>query len=589
MPGPGASRAWRPSARRRSAGVRAIRSSAPRIVGDGLDVDAYGARPVGEGDGDMVLVREREMDPAGERTFGPGAAVVVVADGDLGREDGPGSRLPQQLTDRILGGDPAQQPCRAGARCALFIAGAFGRAQVAAHDQLLRGRVRPAAPGQAPAARPGFADAAHLRGELHGPHPLVRSEPPVRPALQPRPDAAVGTLQFHIAAHRAGPYRTDPGGGRQQRARAGRGPVEPYAVQGRGEDQPVAGEFQLHPVAEELARGVQEGAGRGQGAQRSADAVGGERADLVDPGERRAVEHPPVPVEGLGADGRGPAGGEGRGVGGRRSRVAGREMDGDGGVVAEAHPYPAVLGRGGGDGQVDGRGDGQPAQGPYVGVAGDEVSGPRLPGRLGGQFQQRGHGDDGEAVGGLGPVVGLEVDAVVADVREGAEGEVAGGAVGGGDGGGEWLGYVEGAGGRGGAVGAEGAGGRGRLGGAEGAGSRGRLGDATGAGARGRLGGGDEAGDGGLPAAAAATVRVAARVSARRASRACRTGSATGGQGCGSAPPPPPPPPPSGEGAGGGFGGGGGPGGREKPGARRRAAEADQRRAEVEPHRHTGS
>uniref|UniRef100_UPI00117FDAEF 4'-phosphopantetheinyl transferase superfamily protein n=1 Tax=Streptomyces angustmyceticus TaxID=285578 RepID=UPI00117FDAEF len=63
------------------------------------------------------------------------------ADGDLGGEDRAGSRLPQQLTDRVLGGDPAQQPGRAGARRAALVAGAFGGAQIAAHHQLLRGRI----------------------------------------------------------------------------------------------------------------------------------------------------------------------------------------------------------------------------------------------------------------------------------------------------------------------------------------------------------------------------------------------------------------------------------------------------------------
>ena len=205
-------------------------------------------------------------------------------------------------------------------------------------------------------------------------------------------------------------------------------------LQRRREDEPVLGESQLHPVTEELSRGIEQRTGRGQGPQHAADAVVGDRVDAVDAGEGRPVEHPPVAVERLGADGRRSLAGQRRAIGGRCGGVAVGQDDRDGRAAADLHAYARTIrpGRGcRGDLGVHGRRDTEPAQGAHVLEAGHRPSRHGLAGGVGGQLQQGGHGDDGEPVGGFGPVVGLEVDAVVADVRHRLQGELPPGPAGG--------------------------------------------------------------------------------------------------------------------------------------------------------------
>ena len=170
-----------------------------------------------------------------------------------------------------------------------------------------------------------------------------------------------------------------------------------------------------------------------------------------DAGEQGAVEHPPVVVELAGRHGRGALAGEGTVGGAGRHGVGVGQEDGAAGVALDGDldPVGTVL-LGGGDG---GRGGGrhhQPAHGPDAVEADDDPSRDEGPGGVGHELEEGGEGDDGEAVGVVGPIVGLEEQAVVADVRQGVEGE---GALDGGAAGSWWAAPA----GRAGGVGARGA------------------------------------------------------------------------------------------------------------------------------------
>ncbi len=354
---------------------------------------------------------------------------VLVRHTDLDAPHVGDAAVPQPVADGVLHRDPPEQPLPRGPGMLRRQDGALVGVEVVARDKLAGGGVRPVLPGEHPAAGGPFGDGVARRPQQHRPHQLVLGEPAVGPALDARPHRAVRGAYLQIGGDGAVPDVTYPHRAGQPLPHGRVRAEEAHAAQSRGQQQPVRGEMLPRPVAEQLARGVEQRAGRARHDKLPVDAPGGDRSDRDQPLIAGAVEQPSGTVD------RRPVQrcvvtrlGQGLCRRCRPRREGVGEDDRAVRVPVDAHPDRARVrarrvlpghGRqdGRGDGHLDRRLDRQPTQGPDVGDADDDPAGHGRPRLADHHLQHGGHRDHREPVGEMRPPRRLPVETVVDDVR----------------------------------------------------------------------------------------------------------------------------------------------------------------------------